>query len=1438
MQGFRIAQEREFVPSDCQNETKSSLRTIHRVIRWGHPRFVLAFAIVFAIVFAGFSCADDLPIVPDGFTVDVVAKEPMVSNPCVMAFDRLGRICVAQGQQWRAPTPETPGDRIDILIDHDGDGSADDIKTFAEGFNSVQGIAWHGNDLWVANAPDLTVVRDTDGDDEADVYIKVYTGLGNLEHSLHGLNFGPDGKLYMSKGNSKGYNRLDQLAPKAFRDLWGLGSPEGAPDYTDVTVSTKQNYKRAYHTPSDDWGQQGGILRCDPYGGSVNQAKSDNTRSGQSNEDGMGRNLEIFSRGFRNPWDICFDDGFDWLGTDNDQTEGDKVFAPFYGAHFGWGHPWSFDWKGIDHLPTIPISMPLYEGSGAGVIHYNATQFPEEYHGAFFVNDWMRREVYLFKPEWDGAFRRHQGGSFPSVFAHAEGGRSLPESSGRVFEPTDIEVGPDGALYILSWGHAYGGTIRDGKQVDAGRVYRIRYGETTSSSRPRGRDTETLRMDELLSDLGSSVPAWRVDAQNELLRRGDESVVFLQDALRGDLSKAQQTWALWTLGRLSTKALLDINAEQKDSLNVHLQTIRILAQEQPAAIDRLLAWDSENARLRHASVQAVWQTRRSDLVSHLVDLAARESDRVVFYSTWNAMRDLMSTDELEALLHESPVLPGEDAGIRPGHSSDDRVRLAALLALFLDDKLTADEVLPFRTDKNQEIAGLVDLWLKKTGNGAPLITISPPPGEYTESITVTAKSTLPRSVLTYTIDGSVPAMTSRRVGGPIAVEEDTKIRFGVFRDYVQAGRGTDAEYRIRPTKVYRHRPFITKFSSDSGRPYELDWMGLSAGKRHYTDRDYRILDVPPELKGLPFLRTANNDDRRLVDRLMTFHSDSEVTLLVGVDDRNPEPLAWMKIGQPDGFQDTGLQVVTSDPILNVYSKKYPAGEISLGANLNKPNDSGRGNYVVIFKRDLLSNHTQRESATVKSVLAAMSQADPQRGRELFLHPQGAGCFQCHQMQGIGQVLGPDLSDIGNRVREPKILIESIIHPSKVITEGFAQQKVLTVDGRVVSGSVLEETGRFIKLAGTDGSVTTIRKDEIEERVGTKTSPMPDGFAKRMTSRQIADLTAWLMTQQIVGDRNGFWFQDVGDSLHVHLGNQRIATYLKRHPNLTRRALVNVMTPGGIQVTRNFPPRKPEDIDPGYGAENGIIHPVMHPGIWLGFGDVSGNDYWRLQSHVVFDRFSQSPKGERSKGSFTAVNRFLQRSSGTTLGERQSEQRSFGGDRPATVCTETTQYRFERVPEGWTLRIDAEYHSDEHDFYFGDQEESGLAVRVASPIRVQGGNGTILNDRGERNGGEVWGKEAKWFDYFGIVEGREVGVMVVSDPRNPRPSWLHARDYGVVVTNPFPKQPKERREPYVKTHIGKNQRFQLSYSILIHDRSAKTPLNHEEISEALLSTFNK
>ena len=85
-----------------------------------------------------------LPQVPSGFKVTVYAKEPLVRNPCAMAFDAQGRLFIGQGPQYRKPKPDSPTDRVTLLIDADQDGRADHAKTFAEGFNSIQGygLVW------------------------------------------------------------------------------------------------------------------------------------------------------------------------------------------------------------------------------------------------------------------------------------------------------------------------------------------------------------------------------------------------------------------------------------------------------------------------------------------------------------------------------------------------------------------------------------------------------------------------------------------------------------------------------------------------------------------------------------------------------------------------------------------------------------------------------------------------------------------------------------------------------------------------------------------------------------------------------------------------------------------------------------------------------------------------------------------------------------------------------------------------------------------------------------------------------------------------------------------------------------------------------------------------------------------------------------------------
>ena len=136
---------------------------------------------------------DALPNVEEGFQINFFVKEPHIINPSSLCFDKKGQLYVGAGPQYRHPKEDSPTDYIKILIDSDNDGVAETVKTFAEGLNCVQAMAWKGDELWVANAPELTVLRDTDGDDVADEYQIIYTGLNNLRHSVHGLNWGPDG---------------------------------------------------------------------------------------------------------------------------------------------------------------------------------------------------------------------------------------------------------------------------------------------------------------------------------------------------------------------------------------------------------------------------------------------------------------------------------------------------------------------------------------------------------------------------------------------------------------------------------------------------------------------------------------------------------------------------------------------------------------------------------------------------------------------------------------------------------------------------------------------------------------------------------------------------------------------------------------------------------------------------------------------------------------------------------------------------------------------------------------------------------------------------------------------------------------------------------------------------------------------------------------------
>ena len=106
----------------------------------------------------------------------------------------------------------------------------------------------------VANAPELTVLRDTDGDDVADEYQIIYTGLNNLRHSVHGLNWGPDGWLYFTMGNTW----VKPNAPKPIRDLQGIKSDDKTQYQIDQSLY-ERDLPKSFH-PLNKQEMEGGFL--------------------------------------------------------------------------------------------------------------------------------------------------------------------------------------------------------------------------------------------------------------------------------------------------------------------------------------------------------------------------------------------------------------------------------------------------------------------------------------------------------------------------------------------------------------------------------------------------------------------------------------------------------------------------------------------------------------------------------------------------------------------------------------------------------------------------------------------------------------------------------------------------------------------------------------------------------------------------------------------------------------------------------------------------------------------------------------------------------------------------------------------------------------------------------------------------------------------------
>jgi len=466
----------------------------------------------------------DLFKVPEGFDVTLWAATPMLHNPTNIDIDREGRIWVAEGVRYRQHYARQPeGDRIIVLEDTDGDGKADSTHTFVQepALIAPLGVTVLDNKVIVAQPPDLIVYTDVDRNlrfdpaiDKREVLLTGFMGV-NHDHSLHSVTFGPDGKWIFNAGNTGAM--FTDRSDKTFR-IFGSYRPNTVGPF-------KYPWDPAQYAgkPSDD----GHVY----VGGFTVRMNPDGTKA------------EIIGSNYRNSYEQSVTSLGDVFQNDNDDPPACRVSWVMEYANFGFSsndgqRTWQADRRPGQSIPVAewrqddPGMTPTGDvyggGSPTGNVFYENGALGPAWEGTFFAADAGRNEVFAYQPKRQGAGfdlkqqifltsnpeRNYAGSDFVMQTT------GITRAIATMFRPSDVAIGPDGAMYVSDWIDARVGGHQDLDESLSGAIYRI--APKGFVSRPPKFDEKTI--DGLITALRSPAVNVRAIGFEGLKARGSAAV--------------------------------------------------------------------------------------------------------------------------------------------------------------------------------------------------------------------------------------------------------------------------------------------------------------------------------------------------------------------------------------------------------------------------------------------------------------------------------------------------------------------------------------------------------------------------------------------------------------------------------------------------------------------------------------------------------------------------------------------------------------------------------------------------------------------------------------------------------------------------------------------------------------------------------------------------
>jgi mono/diheme cytochrome c family protein/glucose/arabinose dehydrogenase len=468
-------------------------------------------------------------VLPPGYRVQLVAKEPLVIDPIAIDFDADGRMWVLEMPGFMseptAANSREPINNVAVLEDTNGDGVMDKRTVFADKLVLPRAMKVLDKGVLIGEPPNLWFMQDTDGDLKADKKDLVSDTYGrpaaSIEHNANSLFWGLDNVMYTSEHDwhLRLKNGKFETIPTLARGQWGASMDDAGRIFRNV----------------NDAPLFADFIAAKYYFRNPNLVRT------------RGLYEPLISREASTIWPIRATRGVN-------RGYRDQFFRP------------------DDSSVTI-------QGVGTPIV-YRGDRLPKELYGDAFITDSTTNLVHRYKIQDDGT------GRLKAVDGYAKG--EILASWDERFRPVNMLGGPDGTIYVVDmyrgivqeqiyWTDFLRDYIKAGdliQPVHLGRIWRIVHETTKPERKP---ELSKATPEELVKNLSHPNGWWRDTSQRLLVERNATSVVPQLKQLAATSSDWRaKLHALWTLDGLDAIEPADVQKALADkSPDVRTSAIRL-----------------------------------------------------------------------------------------------------------------------------------------------------------------------------------------------------------------------------------------------------------------------------------------------------------------------------------------------------------------------------------------------------------------------------------------------------------------------------------------------------------------------------------------------------------------------------------------------------------------------------------------------------------------------------------------------------------------------------------------------------------------------------------------------------------------------------------------------------------------------------------------------